>query len=414
MDNVTYFKFQYLNRFSDITLSNTILMIIGAFIGVLGNATIIFFYFFRIKERGERYFIPLLGIVDLLGCLTSSPYYIMDNEYMYNYLSTAVCRILMFLQICIPGISGHTLLVISIQRYLLVCKPFRPKITDFWKRLLFGAVCLMSFAYSAPLLTTAGVFTDEVTFRNHNFTKKVCKFFGKTSLSIAIYLTILFLIMVANLIITASMYIPVLKQVGISFRSRAMKYQIHKDSNVSFPTEKNQATWTSNTTIDDIEKPSISKDPKEKEIKAKVQNSPKMARFEISDKSNKQSESADFRNDVAEHIASNFSHNVQDHTKRARDYKHQETKVASAQRRVSIMFFLLIVVYVLSYVPALIGLILLYTLEDFTSDTLSSTEMGVRIYLIRLVFLNHIINPFIYGCFDTEFKKQLCRCCLKK
>lgn len=95
MDNDTFFKLQYLNRFSDITLSNTILMIIGAFIGVIGNATIIFFYFFRIKERGERYFIPLLGIVDLLGCLTSSPYYIMDNEYMYNYLGTAVCRILM-------------------------------------------------------------------------------------------------------------------------------------------------------------------------------------------------------------------------------------------------------------------------------------------------------------------------------
>lgn len=387
-------------------------MIIGAFIGVIGNATIIFFYFFRIKERGERYFIPLLGIVDLLGCLTSSPYYIMDNEYMYNYLGTAVCRILMFLQICIPGISGHTLLVISIQRYLLVCKPFRPKITDFWKRVLFGTVCLMSFAYSTPLLTTAGVFTDDVTFKNHNFTKKVCKFFGKTSLSIAIYLLILFLIMVANLIITASLYIPVLKQIRISFRSRA----IYNDRNVAFPivTEKNQAIWTSNTTIDANEKPNNSEDPKEKEIKAKVKNSPKRAMFEISEKSNKQSERTNFRNDVTEHIGSNFCDNVQDHTKRARAYKHQESKVISAQRRVSIMFFLLIVVYVVSYVPALIGLILLYTLEDFTSETLNSIEMGVRIYLIRLVFLNHIINPFIYGWFDTEFKKQLCKCCLKK
>lgn len=136
--------------------------------------------------------------------------------------------------------------------------------------------------------------------------------------------------------------------------------------------------------------------------------------FEISEKSNKQSERTNFRNDVAEHIGSNFCDNVQDHTKRARAYKHQESKVISAQRRVSIMFFLLIVVYVVSYVPALIGLILLYTLEDFTSETLNSIEMGVRIYLIRLVFLNHIINPFIYGWFDTEFKKQLCKCCLKK
>lgn len=130
MDNDTFYQFQYLNRFSDIVLSSTILMIIGAVIGVIGNTTIILFYFFRIKERGERYFIPLLGIVDLIGCLTSPSYFIMYNEYLYIYPSTAACRILAFLQICIPGISAHTLFLISIQRYTLVCKPFGPKIWD--------------------------------------------------------------------------------------------------------------------------------------------------------------------------------------------------------------------------------------------------------------------------------------------
>lgn len=119
MANETYKQFQLMDRFSDITLSNTILVIIGAFIGVIGNTVVIFFYFFRIKERGERYFIPLLGIVDLLGCLISPPYYIMDNMYLLSYPSTSACRILSFVQIFIPGISGHTLLVISIQRYFL-------------------------------------------------------------------------------------------------------------------------------------------------------------------------------------------------------------------------------------------------------------------------------------------------------
>lgn len=53
MANETYKQFQLMDRFSDITLSNTILVIIGAFIGVIGNTVVIFFYFFRIKERGE-------------------------------------------------------------------------------------------------------------------------------------------------------------------------------------------------------------------------------------------------------------------------------------------------------------------------------------------------------------------------
>lgn len=125
MDNDTLYQFQYLNRFSDIVLSSTILMSIGAVFGVIGNTTIILFYF-------ERYFIPLLGILDLIGCLTSPSYFIMYNEYLYIYPSTSACRILAFLQISIPGISAHTLLLISIQRYTLVCKPFGPKMTHFW------------------------------------------------------------------------------------------------------------------------------------------------------------------------------------------------------------------------------------------------------------------------------------------
>lgn len=129
MDNETYNQFQLMNRFSDINLSSTILIVIGGFIGVTGNAAVIFFYFFRIRKRGERYIIPLLGIVDLLGCLISPPYYIMDNMYLLSYPSTGICRILSFVQIFILGISGHTLLVISIQRYLLVCRSFGPKMT---------------------------------------------------------------------------------------------------------------------------------------------------------------------------------------------------------------------------------------------------------------------------------------------
>lgn len=80
-----------MDRFFDIILSNIIFVIIGVFIGVIGNIVVIFFYFFCIKERGERYFIFLFGIVDLFGCLISLLYYIMDNMYLLSYFSIVVC-----------------------------------------------------------------------------------------------------------------------------------------------------------------------------------------------------------------------------------------------------------------------------------------------------------------------------------
>lgn len=156
-------------------------------------------------------------------------------------------RIRAFLQICIPGISAHTLLLISIQRYKLVCKPFGPKMTHFWKRVLFGIFCFISFAYSVPLLTTAGVFTDKVKYMNHNVTSEMCKFSGERSLLISIYCMLLLLIMIANLV-TAGLYIPVLRRAKFSFRSRKVKYEINGDGNVDSKTETSQATRTSDVT----------------------------------------------------------------------------------------------------------------------------------------------------------------------
>ncbi|CAG2209822.1 unnamed protein product [Mytilus edulis] len=63
------------DRYSDILLCHTVLVVIGTVIGVLGNSVTIVFYSCRIKERGERYFIPLLAIVDLIACLTISTKY---------------------------------------------------------------------------------------------------------------------------------------------------------------------------------------------------------------------------------------------------------------------------------------------------------------------------------------------------
>lgn len=406
MDNDTLYQFQYLNRFSDIVLSSTILMSIGAVIGIIGNTTIILFYFFRIKERGERYFIPLLGILDLIGCLTSPSYFIMYNEYLYIYPSTPACRILAFLQICIPGISAHTLLLISIQRYTLVCKPFGPKMTHFWKRVLFGIICFISFAYSAPLLTTAGVFTDKVTYMNHNVTSEMCKFSGERSLLISIYFMLLFLIMIANIVVTAGLYIPVLRRAKFSFRSRKVKYEINGDGNVDSKTETWQATRTSDVTTQYKMKSKAIIELKTGEIKSDGPNHQRNAKFDILATSCEQPETTAIQYDVSNTVEDN----VKDYRKPEKNYKKPKARCMSAQRRVSTMFFYLIVAYVLSYTPPLIILILEYTLDDFAIHTMSKSEMALQTYFSQAVFLNHIVNPFIYGFFDTKFKKQINVC----
>lgn len=114
-----------------------------------------------------------------------------------------------------------------------------------------------------------------------------------------------------------------------------------------------------------------------------------------------------------ENLKYNEENNVANHLKTTKK-KTVKSKSRSAQRRITTMIFVLILAYLLSYTAPLIILILLFTLKGFTYHTMTRAEMGVWVYLTRLVFLNHIVNPFVYGYFDTKFRKQIRFCCRRK
>ncbi|XP_061186388.1 cholecystokinin receptor type A-like [Saccostrea echinata] len=396
MDNDTDYQELLQRRYFYSYLSSSIFIVLCALIGITGNFAIIFFYFFRIKERGERYFIPLLAIVDLVACFTSPPFYIIDNTFFFNYPSDTACRILSFLQTCVPGASAHILLVISIQRYLLVCKPFGPKMTLIWKRVFFGVVCGLSVAYSAPLLWTAGVLESIEIFMDHNVTIKICKFSVDSSPTITVYFGFLTLIMLANLFITAGLYVPVLKRVRRSFLERSRKTEAYREEIM----ESSCATQTTEAENGSVDSTNNVKDSKVIQLNERKLNIPTNNCQETVRKS-----SSNISENGAE---TNVSYPGSTSNKKSR------TKLGSVQRRVTWMFFVIIVAYVFSYIPPLVILILVYTIEDFNFITLSEAQTLAWLYFARFVFLNQIINPFIYGYFDTKFRNKLRICCRRR
>lgn len=184
----------------------------------------IFFYLFRIKERFERYFIPLLAIVDLVECFVSCPFYIMDNTFYFNHPSDIVCKILTFLQAFMTGLSGHILLVICIQRYLLVCRPFGPKMTLFWKKVWFATAGFISLFYSAPLLAISGNKTTDDIFLNHTIQTTLCKYYAvDNSPNITAYFGLLALISLVSITLTATFLITLVRRIQVSFSGRMSK-----------------------------------------------------------------------------------------------------------------------------------------------------------------------------------------------
>ncbi|XP_062567798.1 cholecystokinin receptor type A-like [Saccostrea cucullata] len=369
-------------------LGSTVGSIIGAVIGVIGNSIVILVYLFRIKEKGERYFIPLLAIVDLSACVTSPPFFILDNTYFFNYPSNAWCKILSFFQLCFSTISANMLLVISLQRYLLVCKPFWPKMTLFWKRFSFLCSCCIGLLCSIPILKTAGILESNSIYMNHNITTRTCKFSMYQSVYVSAYFGVLLILSFANMLVTLFLYIPILHRIKRSrqWKSNAadkkeiLEQEIdHSCSSATHQTANNSEVNETNLCKNENNFPNtvISTEENTTACKSAGETDPGNSSVR-----------------AATVLSTTLQQKVKKVHRRPLD-------------RFSMMFFIIILVYVLSYIAPLVILVLSYTIEDFDYVTLSETDSLVWIYVPRLVFINHILNPFVYGYFDTKFKDQL-------
>ncbi|XP_052064259.1 orexin receptor type 2-like [Mytilus californianus] len=367
-NNTDYVKVLWELTYSDVALSSSILIIIGCIVGILGNGSVIICYFFRIQERGERYFIPVLAVVDLVACLTSSIFYVMDNAFFLNYPYDLMCRILIFLQLLVPGTSASLLVIISVQRYLLVCKPHGPRMTLRWKRIAIVVVCLFTLAYTAPVLVISGIKTSNETFQNHTIQITICKFStAEITAKIRAYIVFFLLLTIASILITISLFILVLKRIKLSFLGK-----FRSGRNAS----KHRNTPPNTDSTKDIE---LDK------CEGKTHGT----------QMQKQSSTLGVGLDTNKPV----------NTLKKED--SERTRKEKATRRITIMFFVIIVAYVLSYIPSLIIFIVVYTLKDFNYISVSRETTFVITYLSRSVFLNHIVNPFVYSYFDPNFRKEL-------
>ncbi|CAG2241466.1 unnamed protein product [Mytilus edulis] len=380
-NNTDYVKVLYDENYSDVALSSTILTIIGGIVGVLGNGSVIICYFFRIKDRGERYFIPVLAVVDLVACITGSIFYVMDNTFFFNYPYDLMCRLLIFLQLLVPAISASLLLIISVQRYLLVCKPHGPRMTLRWKRISIGVTCLFTLTYSAPVLAISGIKTSYETFQNYTVQIKVCKFStAETSVQNTAYLGFLLMLSIIIILITMSLFVPVLKTIKLSFFGKfrsGRKASEHRNTPLN----------TDSVSATDIELGKY--EGKNPEIQIKKKSS---------------SISGIYRSSS---LIDDLDNNKPVNTFTTKD--SEKTRMEKATRKITIMLFVIIAAYVLSYIPSLITLIVIYADDDLNIGTgsISRESAFVFIYFARFVFLNHIVNPFIYSYFDEKFRTEL-------
>ncbi|XP_062586977.1 trissin receptor-like [Saccostrea cucullata] len=373
MENIT----KILNeKYSEVVLPNTVLLAVGMTMGAVGNIAIISLYVSRIKDKkGDRYFIPVLAFIDCLGCVANGSFYTTDNAFLFLYPSEVLCRVLIFLLTFASGFSAHVLLVIALQRYLLICRPFGKQLTLNKRRISLGIITVACLGYACPLLGIGGIRHTNSTFLNQTFESHMCVLSVETSFGTLVYFGTMALITVANILVTAGLYIPITRAIYRTFSFH--KKNIYKDNKDRRISDSQSSTQISH----------ISLSIEEINVNQQQNISIHHPKGEIQQKSSRKEGRTIHRSNT--------------------DARKEKVKA-----KINLMFLIIILVYILSYIPTLGILIATYTLSDFTYLELSTAGINLWLFSARFLLLNHVINPFIYGYFDiklrTEFEKLCC------
>lgn len=337
------------------------------------------------QHREDRYFIPILAWLDLMASIFASIYYITDYVYFISYPSSRFCTALVFLSFCTSGLSGHCLLLVGIQRYLKICRPRGFQMTLIWRRVAILIIMCVAISYSVPILFAAGNKNVDWTFKGRNVTGITCSINAQDKPDFSsIFYPATLVIIIANIIATTAVYIPV----GCVIYKTFIK--------------KNETIWYVNSRNSESIEVTSTDDNSSKELECKTI-------FQKHSFGKKKSEiPTNNTNNVVcigklQRTQSNISPSTRTSTISERRRTKRGVKTAV---NFNTMFLAIVLFYMLSYIPT--GtMFIVSSKHSLFWFKLPDIELGILMWVQRIYIVNHVVNPLIYGYFDIYFRESI-------
>ena len=141
-----------------IYLPLTIIHVLYIIIGVTGNSIVLFIYLKKFKANSDgRFFIPVLAVIDMIACILNSTFHVSETLLPVMFESDIRCKIAWFSGMTAAEASIFTLLIIAIDRYMKICRPFGRQLSLRAKKLSILSVVLISLTLSAPCFVFYGL-----------------------------------------------------------------------------------------------------------------------------------------------------------------------------------------------------------------------------------------------------------------
>lgn len=352
-------------------LFNTVILWVYFAVGIVGNSVVLFFYSFRIKGKLEdRFLIPHLAFFDLLATVFTTIDKTLDNIFPVMYPNHRLCQISNFTSRVFAATGDGVLLLIAFQRYYRICRPFQ-----FQRPLPNDRVCLILIFLTAVVLNSP-VFLfyelHQVSHLDQNIIGYRCDHIHHNvqySYVMAGYDIFVFILIVVAMVTISVLYV---------FIARAIKRSA---------------------------------------VKSKKKST------DISPSSFAKSEVDQSKESTAETIECLFKSTADDKSKKSVNYFKRNSSVASLGKlasltgtlrnkyqtnRFSYMFMTIALLFIITYIPSnILKMCELHHPEMWIE--LPHWRLHVYLFFRQGYILNHVVNPFIYGLFDSGFRRVLVR-----
>jgi hypothetical protein len=393
-ENSTYLLDKWTGELARGLIPNNVILSLYIVTGLLGNATVILIYTFKMRgSKEDRYFIPFLAMTDLLASLICASLAIAQNMMQAKFNNTHLCKAWCFFAVFSTSTSVFILLGIAVHRYLKVCRPHGKQMTMVWKRFALGSALTLPFIYAVPVVHFYGSETfpnDENGIVGLRCTRlKTTNKIGSVVFGGAIVITA---------VATIFALIFIYSRIGYTIH---MHFKLSKSEckpDTSLEAEKSCKTNNSHVTISSNNEPLNDSDSGTCPTKTNIETT-----------------NTEFSKSLSLHRSTNATGKISNtNTKCEGNVNSYESSVKQRKERknqrvvhkFTLMFMLITIIFLVCYIPKVILLLLEASNPNFWEEFSDSARAGV-LFIYRMYIINNIANPIIYAFLDKQFAKEI-------
>lgn len=358
-------------------LPNIIVLTVYVLLGTSGNILVLLVYVLQMKESSEeRYFIPILAAFDLITTIYCGICMIIQCLNQVTFTQNTLCKTTQFFIGLTTFIPILLLLIIAVQRYLKVCLPMKPAISLNGKR----AALLLSIAFSLLCALPIPYVNGSVPFHSitYGITGTRCGRVKEGHSLWNVYFTVIGILVVALVTTLIVLY----SIIGFTV-FRQLKMSRCESSRVEFG---NSVTNTNANDVSGTDNVDITRNPIPYDIDSKISNS-NIVRIDINFKDQRLENSR--QSNVSQLVGS----------------KRRQRRNCRITHKLTVMFFVITLVFMFSYLPKVVLLIVEGLKKDFWEQVSNSERPGLM-FLYQMFIINNIVNPFIYAFMDIKFRSE--------